>query len=92
MMTSHQIEEVDDSFFEDLSEEDVALYQAARQSEAEAWAQVQQGRRTLREARERQKEVRLGRKTVRTTLRRFTLTTGPLSDLLTPSQQRAVRR
>ena len=55
-------EEVADSFFEDWSEEEVALYQAARQSEAEAWAQVQQGRRTLREARERQKEVRLGRK------------------------------
>ena len=55
-------EEVHDSFFEDWSEEEVALYQAARQSEAEAWAQVQQGRRTLREARERQKEVRLGRK------------------------------
>ena len=55
-------EEVDDSFFEDWDCEDIALYQAAQDDEARAWAQIQQGRRTLREARERQKEVRLGRK------------------------------
>ena len=38
-------QEVDDSFFEQWDEADVALYQAAQQTEAEAWAQIQQGRR-----------------------------------------------
>ena len=47
------------SFFEEW---DIILFQSAQQAEVEAWAQIQQGRRTLREARERQKEVRLGRK------------------------------
>ena len=53
---------VPSGFFENWDEEDVILFQSAQQAEADAWAQIQQGRRTLREARERQKEVRLGRK------------------------------
>lgn len=55
-------QEEDESFFEEMSEEDVALYQSAKSEEYEAWMQIQQGKQTLREARARQHEVRMGRK------------------------------
>ena len=52
----------DADYFDDWSEEDMVLYQSAQAEEAQAWAQIQDGRRTLKAARERQKEVRLNRK------------------------------
>ncbi len=55
-------QEEDESFFENMSEEAIALYQAAKSEEHEAWMQIQQGRQTLREARARQHEVKMGRK------------------------------
>ena len=55
-------EELPDSFFEEWDAEDIILFQNAQRAEADAWAQLQQARRTLKDARERQKEVRLGRR------------------------------
>ena len=54
--------EEDASFYEDLPSEALAMYQQAKSEEHEAWAQLQQARQTLREARARQHEVRMGRK------------------------------
>lgn len=54
--------EEDESFFDDMSEEAIAMYQDAKTVEQQAWAQIQQGRQTLREARARQHEVRMGRR------------------------------
>ena len=54
--------EWDQSYFEGWDPEDIAVFQEAYEAEQEAWAQIQEGRRTLRDARERQKAVRLGRK------------------------------
>ena len=54
--------EWDHSYFEGWDPEDIAVFQEAYETEQEAWAQIQEGRRTLRDARERQKAVRLGRK------------------------------
>ncbi|CAE7171651.1 unnamed protein product, partial [Symbiodinium pilosum] len=51
-----------DEYFEDWDPETAALFQEACREEHEAWAQIQEGRRTLREAREKQREVRVGRK------------------------------
>ena len=48
--------------FEGWSDEEVALFQAARDDERAAWMQIQEGKRTLKDARARQKEVRLGRR------------------------------
>ena len=60
-------EDVDSANFEnydtsELDPADAILYQEAEKDAQKAWAQIQQGRRTLREAREKQKEVRLGRR------------------------------
>ena len=55
-------EEVDPAYFEEWSEEHFALYQQAKADEHQAWAQIEQGRQTLREARARQYEVRMGRR------------------------------
>lgn len=52
----------DESFFEDLSEEAMVFYQQAKEEEEAAWLQIQQGRQTLKEARAKQHEVRMGRK------------------------------
>ncbi|CAK9091992.1 unnamed protein product [Durusdinium trenchii] len=54
--------EEDTSFYEDLPEDALALYQQAKHEEHEAWAQLQQARVTLREARAKQHEVRMGRR------------------------------
>ena len=54
--------EVSEEFFESWDQEDIILYQEAQREEHEAWAQLQQARRTLQDARQRQKEVRLGRR------------------------------
>ena len=51
-----------DEYFEDWDPETAALFQEACREEHEAWAQIQEGRRTLREAREKQREARMGRK------------------------------
>ncbi|CAK9006036.1 Retrovirus-related Pol polyprotein from transposon RE1 (Retro element 1) (AtRE1) [Includes: Protease RE1 [Durusdinium trenchii] len=48
--------EEDTSFYEDLPEDALALYQQAKHEEHEAWAQLQQARVTLREARAKQHE------------------------------------
>ena len=48
--------------FEGWSQDDVALFQAAQDDERASWMQIQEGRRTLKDARARQKEVRLGRR------------------------------
>ena len=53
--------EWDQSYFENWDPSDIVLFQEAQAAEQEAWAQIQEGRRTLREAREKQKAVRLGR-------------------------------
>eukprot|EP00913_Durusdinium_trenchii_P025156 g23615.t1 len=42
----------DESFFEDLSEEAMVFYQQAKEEEEAAWLQIQQGRQTLKEARD----------------------------------------
>lgn len=52
----------DESFLSELSDSAVAYFQQAKSDEQQAWAQIQQGRQTLREARARQHEVRMGRK------------------------------
>ena len=52
----------DEAFFETLSEEDMAFYQQAKADAEAAWMQIQQGRQTLREARAKQHEVRMGRR------------------------------
>ena len=55
-------QEEDESFLSEVSDSAVAYFQQAKQDEQQAWAQIQQGRQTLREARARQHEVRMGRK------------------------------
>ena len=55
-------DEEDQSFYENLDEDSKIYYQQARQEEQEAKFQIQQGRQTLREARAKQHDVRLGRK------------------------------
>ena len=54
--------EWDDSFFEDWHPQDVAMFQAAQAEEHDAWAQLQTARRTLQDARQKQRDVRLGRR------------------------------
>ena len=54
--------EADNFVLEDLPEETQAFYQQARADEEAAWMQIQQGRQTLREARAKQHDVRMGRK------------------------------
>ena len=54
--------ERDDAFFDDMTSQQVACYREAQQQEQEAWMQVQHTRRTLRDARARQHDVRMGRK------------------------------
>ena len=54
--------EEDESFYEDMTEEAVALYQQAKEEEHEAWAMIQQGRQTLKEARSKQHDVKMGRR------------------------------
>ena len=52
----------DDAYFENWTSQEISWYQDARAQEHEAWLQFQQARRTLRDARARQHEVRMGRK------------------------------
>ena len=52
----------DESYFEDWSQQDYTFYQDARNQEHEAWLQLQQARRTLKDARARQHEVKMGRR------------------------------
>lgn len=59
-------EEDDAALFEDWPPEDVAFYQDAKADEEKAWVHFQQARRTLREARARQHEVKLSRKYYKT--------------------------
>ena len=65
-----QSDELDDlamTATDDLNEEGQALMAAAQADAEMALAAVQNGRRTLREARERQQQVRLSRKYFKTT-------------------------
>ena len=55
-------EDLDEAFFENWSDQEVAWYQDARAQEHEAWLQYQQAKRTLRDARARQQEVKMGRR------------------------------
>ena len=55
-------EDPDDSYFQDWNEQDLAFWQEARQQEHQAWMQLQQVRRTLKDARARQHEVKMGRR------------------------------
>lgn len=55
-------EEEDQVLYEQLGPDEIALFQAAKDEEYQAWAMIQQGRQTLREARAKQHDVRLGRK------------------------------
>jgi len=54
--------EEDESFYEDMTEEAVIMYQQAKDEEQEAWALIQQGRQTLKEARAKQHDVKMGRR------------------------------
>ena len=51
-----------ESYFEGWSEQEVSWYQEAREQEHQAWIQFQQARRTLRDARARQAEVKASRR------------------------------
>ena len=51
-----------EEYFKDWHPQDVVLFQEAQDAKQRAWMQIQEGRRTLREARAKQKEVRLGRR------------------------------
>ena len=59
-------EDDDDAHSDDLSSEDQALFGAAEKDAQEAYAMIQQGRRTLREARTRQHQLRLSRQYYKT--------------------------
>lgn len=50
------------SFFESLEEDEAAFFRQAKVAEEDAIFQIQQGRQTLRDARARQHDVRMGRK------------------------------
>ena len=54
--------EPDDAFFESWTESEKAWWQEAREEEHTAWVQLQNARRTLKEARAKQHEVKLGRR------------------------------
>lgn len=54
---------------DDLNEEGQALMMEAQEEAAQAWAAVQQGRRTLREARDKQHQARMSRKYFRTSFK-----------------------
>ena len=56
---------------EDLNEEGQALMSAAQDEVDRAWAAVQQGRRTLKEARDKQQQVRMSRKYYRTSFKTY---------------------
>lgn len=56
----------DEALFEDWSPEELLWYQDAKADEQKAWIQFQQAKRTLREAREKQHEVKLSRKYYKT--------------------------
>ena len=49
-------------FFQDWTDEEVYMFQEVQSDIDAAWSQIQEGKRTLREARAKQKEVRLGRR------------------------------
>ena len=51
----------EEAFFENWSEQDVAWWQEACTSEHQAWLQYQHARRSLKHARARQHEVKMGR-------------------------------
>lgn len=55
-------EEWDEAFVEDWSIEAKECFRAACQEEQQPWVQMQQAKRTLRDARARQHEVRMSRK------------------------------
>ena len=54
--------EEDAALFEDWSQEELSWYQDAKAEEQRAWIQFQQAKRTLREARAKQHEVKMSRK------------------------------
>ena len=54
--------EPEDAFFQGWSDQEVAWYQDAREQEQQAWIQLQQARRTLKDARARQSEVKMSRR------------------------------
>ena len=56
----------DEALFEDWSPEELLWYQDAKADEQKAWLQFQQAKRTLREARAKQHEVKLSRKYYKT--------------------------
>ena len=51
----------DEAYFENWSDQEVAWWQEARSTEHQAWLQYQHARRTLKDARARQHEVKMGR-------------------------------
>ena len=55
-------DEPEDAFFQGWTEQEVSWYQDAREQEHHAWVQLQQARRTLKDARARQSEVKMNRK------------------------------
>lgn len=55
-------EDLDMGMFEDWSEEERAWFQDARNEEEQAWLQMHQAKRTLREARSRQHDIRMSRR------------------------------
>ena len=54
--------EPDEAFFEAWTEAEKAWWNEAREEEHQAWVQMQAARRTLKEARAKQHEVKLGRR------------------------------
>ena len=58
--------EDDHAMFEGWSEDEMSWYQDAKAEEQRAWMQLQQSKRTLREARARQHEVKMSRKFYKT--------------------------
>ena len=51
-----------DEFFQDWTEDEISMFQDAQADVESALAQIQEGKRTLREAHAKQKKVRLGRR------------------------------
>ena len=59
-------QEEEEAYFEGWAEHEIAWYQEAKNEEQKAWIQFQGAKRTLREARARQHEVKMSRKFYKT--------------------------
>ena len=72
------LENADEAWLiDELTEEGQVLYSTAEERAQEAYALIQQGRRTLKEARARQHQVKLSRQYYKTSVRRYTPNRGP---------------